>query len=324
MNLYYCIKCLKSLEPLAIRKLKENFSEITSCYQNANAVYLKGNYDFKWIIVIQEIECHCNEKYLTVWYSRFYQGKTKVKDYHLIHINGSHYYPLLGLWKRKACRNILDSLFFRWRVLASHIFWITPFIGLKYFKTDTVQLDWEWLIEHYSPFKTTIITRGSTKRKLQSYIETTLDIDYLAEKFGDILINPFLAKLNLQTFQKFHAKFYAAVFPQLNKAEVVETSYNIQKAGEDYYENISLRDYPLNIFLDRFLKPLGIEDIKIVPESVLEQTNQEEKLFPVEACIILKENGQYISQMDSCIYTKWEFLNKYLPEIAPKTFSVWK
>ncbi|MHA1380162.1 MAG: hypothetical protein ACTSRG_17450 [Candidatus Helarchaeota archaeon] len=324
MNLYYCIKCLKPLEEHAQSKLKNDFSEIIHCYNNANAVNLKSTYDLKWIIVFQDIECNCGEKYMAVWYSRFYEDRTKIKDYRLVHLNGSHFYPLLGLWKRKDCRKILTNLFFRWRVLASHIFWVTPFIGLKYFKTNTIQLDWNWLIEHFEPFKTTIITRASTKRKLQKYIETTLDIDYLAENFGDILINPFLAKLNIETYQKFHAKFYAAVFPQLNKAEVIETSYNIQKAGKEYYENISLREYPLNIFLERFLKPLKIENIKIVPESVLEQTNNGRKLFPVEVCIIIKEDDHYISKMDSCVESKWEFLNNYLPEIKPFTFSVWK
>ena len=61
-----------------------------------------------------------------------------------------------------------------------------------------------------------------------------------------------------------------------------------------------------------------------MPESVLENTDQDGELFPVEVCIILKEKDRYVSKNDSCIYTKWEFLKKYLPEIAPINFSIWK
>ncbi|MBA7525642.1 hypothetical protein ES705_17795 [subsurface metagenome] len=211
---------------------------------------------------------------------------------------------------------------------------------------NTHQFDWEWLTDHFELFKTTIITRRSTKRLISKlFMELLKDendqinLEYLFDKYGfEEIANPFFTEHNMLTYQHFHAKFYAAIFPQLNKAEVVETSFNILKAGEDYYENISMRDYPLEYFEKNFIEPLGfnLSEIKILPESILEYPKQKIKkiidsngdkvyeLHPIQAFVIVKQGGSFKRHIDYCFVSKWEFLLNYLPSVPSVNTSIFR
>lgn len=337
MNIYYCLNCSKELESIAKANFEQDFDTIEKEYEGVRLFHLKSTYDIKYIYYIQELQCECGGIYHAVWYSRFFSESTEIEDYYLVHINGSHYFPILGLKTRAECRNLLHNLFLRWRNLANHIFWVTPFIGYKNVYINTHQFDWEWLTDHFELFKTTIITRRTTKNLIIKMFnelikdqDGLINLEYLFNKYGfDQIANPFLTEHNIRTYQHFHAKFYAAIFPQLNKAEVIETSFNILKAGENYYENISMRDYPLDYFEKNFIEPLGfnLSEIKILPESILEYPKQKVKkttdtngkdlynFHPVQAFVLVKEGGNFKRDIDYCFVSKWEFLLKYLPSI---------
>lgn len=303
MEIYFCPNCGKELESLAFSKLLSKFDETRQIYSLAIDHHLKSTVTFSWVYVFFDIACECNYITKAVFYNRFSEDIPQKEDFYLIHIKDCDFNHISGQYSRENCRKMLEKLVARWNNHSLRTILATPFIGG--FKKEQKEKDWVWLENHYQPLKTLIITRKKSANYLTKSLskEKELNYEYLAnrEVFGRVL----LLHSDIIIHNKFHSKFYAGIYR--THVEVAETSFNIFEPGSDFLENFSLKIYSLTNFIDKFLKPMKLDDkLNYVPESEIEMSSE------VTLLIIKEINGTLDHNIDYCNKDKWEFLPKYL------------
>ena len=174
-----------------------------------------------------------------------------------------------GVYRRYDCMHILERCLMRWKYLSNQVVIATPFIGFPY-QTPNKQKEvlalWEWLDELLDMTKTTVITRRSAYTLWKKNWDSIDDI-----KIDDLrtlgLFDPLLAEADanrLHFKQNFHAKFYAGIFD--DRVEVMSGSYNLHTGM--YYDQIAVRSYSKDFFMEYFMKPL-------YPEFDYKKTNGE-------------------------------------------------
>lgn len=148
----------------------------------------------------------------------------------------------------------------RWKLVASQVIVITPFIGFDFLfskeedKQELLCL-WDLLNSMLDIKKTTFITRVSTYGSLKKYqkqIDVPADILKkwnLMSNLQSMIDNP---KTRVKTKAQFHAKFYAGIFN--DHVELLSGSFNVQ-TGE-ILEQMHLRNITRDLFKENYLDRL--------------------------------------------------------------------
>ncbi|MCK4445392.1 MAG: hypothetical protein KAW09_12665, partial [Thermoplasmata archaeon] len=114
------------------------------------------------------------------------------------------------------------------------------------------------------------------------------------------VIYPIWLRESTIRIQNFHAKFYAGIFPR--HVEVLQTSYNIFEGENGQLESMVFRTYDREDFMERFIRPLGLEAIKMVPDSAIERTS------PVGCVVCGLKDSDWVLDIEEYEACKWEIL----------------
>lgn len=162
-----------------------------------------------------------------------------------------------GIFTRDEILLFLQRCLLRWRFLCSQVIVVTPFIGFFYKnrtqQEETVYL-WKMLNELLDISKTIFVTRKATYTQLKNS-QTAIgeaDTDFLREWGLFDNLQEAANNNKLYFVQKFHAKFYAGVFP--DRVEMISGSYNIQTGS--ILEQVCIKSYSREDFANRYLRPL--------------------------------------------------------------------
>src|SRR5208282_596753 len=151
VGIYYCSQCSTQLDKRLIRYFgtKGFFKSVRSGYADAyNYVMATGNFDPNWFLAFVRIPCYCGKEYLAIFRTRFdldNDPRLEPGDFNLVHVEGTTFAPLDGVYSGLHVRNILGCFLRRWNVMADHIIVCTPFIS-----SDFTKGEWEWLFKHAS------------------------------------------------------------------------------------------------------------------------------------------------------------------------------
>jgi len=245
-----------------------------------------GNFDPNWFLAFVRIPCYCGKEYLAIFRTRFdldNDPRLEPGDFNLVHVEGTTFAPLDGVYSGLHVRNILGCFLRRWNVMADHIIVCTPFIS-----SDFTKGEWEWLFKHASSFSTHIITRWKSSKLIKNLpvfregIENVFLRNLFLEdryaQFQEHVINPIITdQYRVINYQRFHAKFYAGILS--DRVEALLSSYNLFAVENPQLEQTCVHTYPRDIFIRRFLAPFKIDAIASVPDNRLECKNKVEAAF---------------------------------------------
>lgn len=320
MDIYYCRNCGIPVESFCKEKLDSLFEKIQEAHKMTYGFYLKGYAkDLRWILIIIETKCKkCGIELKACYCSRFFEDSSKieVEEYNLIEVTPTNFEFLDGIYKGSVVRELLEKFLVRWNKTAMKIILHSPFIGSEDEKTE----DWKWILKKNHPLKFLIITRKQHAEYLKEFPVFRKNIDNDNDWFTHVLqetgeedlgdailegmIKPIWAKESIQIAQKSHAKFYAGIINGF--VETIITSYNLFKYEANSDETFTVNHYTYEYFMDKFLKPLGIEKLNFLPESEYEQ----HKDVPV---VIYKEKNNEIETLsDKSPISKWDIVVKYM------------
>ena len=309
--IYHCPKCWSKLDKLALRSLwkRQKWRKIIrEHYGVLNYALASDGDDLKWFFVFHRIQCYCGWKSTAVHRMRFELNPdlpVLQKDLQLIHIDGAVFYPIDGLFLGRRVKGLIAAFLERWNRLADLIIICTPFISSKF-----TYGEWEWLMEHTSPFKFRIITRPQSyglfkrlpifrKQKIEEIIVGHPEEDFF-ETIEKRVIRPIWAEDAIIRYQKFHAKFFTGIFS--DHAEVIHSSFNLFKYEEKQLENVAVEVYSRDLFFYKFLRPFGIEKLTAPPDTALEKVDK-------VGCVICSEkNGSFASKYDSYKTRSWQIV----------------
>lgn len=251
-NPFWQSKSLNELNYTAdFKKSKYLIDEEISNFLN---YYLAGQYRAELpqkIIVIQHVRRQKVTWAKTVERERDFNAN----NLYLVNHNKQQEWPD-GVYDRNTLLIYLERCLMRWKTLANQVVIVTPFIGFQYKSRKTMENIislWEFLNDRLDMSKTYFITRTETKNLLKKS-QSEIDIPYeiLAKWHLMNNLQEVVEKQRIKTKGRFHAKFYAGIFD--NHVEVLSGSYNIHTGGG--LEQISMRNYPKDIFKNRYMDNL--------------------------------------------------------------------
>ena len=277
VQIYHCPHCGRELDKLALHSFWQGkkFRKIRRLHDSIlNYALANDRSDLVWFFVFDNFCCYCQRQFVAVHRTRFVLNPDlpfRHEDFHLVHIEGADFSQLEGVYLGKRVRGIIAAFLNRWNCLANTAIICTPFISSKYTSGE-----WEWLVSNIYPFKVTIITRPQSHRLLR---RLPIFNAGTATQVGNVLVNsnkddvyeaveheilrPLLLDLSVLRYQKFHAKFFAGLFP--DRVEVIHSSYNLFSCENRQLENLSVRVYTHQDFFASFMHPFGIESYALRP-----------------------------------------------------------
>lgn len=322
-EIYHCPKCGKTLDKLAIEDLFaspkiDNFSK----HHNGVLNYLlaNGGATVHWFMLFNEFSCECGWETTASHITRcvYDTDVTIEKDYvKLLHIYDT-WHDINGLYKGEMIKNILNSFFARWNYLSDIILCCAPFIS-----SETTYGEWEWLTENLMPYKFFIITRPQSKEFIKRLLpfkmlsgeidfddSEILEIIFDLDKFSQKIISPVWAEDNIKTVPYFHAKFYAGIFQ--DHVEIIHSSYNPYYHENRQLENAVISILPKNDFIQRFVLPFNLDELRVPSDSILEQSTE------VGVGLIFEHRNELDSRRWRYKNRLWEILLRYDTEILNK------
>jgi len=322
-EIYNCPTCGRTLDQIAINNLINDLkiNEFRALHNSMLNYLLASGPTIHWVLLLNEFTCDCGWESTASHITRFIYDPddTIEKEYvKLIHIYGA-WHDVNGLYKGENIKNILESFFLRWNYLSDIILCCAPFIS-----SENTYGEWEWLTQNLMPFKYYIITRPQSKEflkrllifKLKSDIEISKDPAFLetlfdVDKFSQRIMSPIWAEDHIITIDYFHAKFYAGIFQ--DHAEIIHSSYNPYYWENRQLENAAFTILPKNEFAYRFVFPFSVDEIKVPPDSVLEQTTD------VGCGLIFEYKNEIQSRLWKYQNRLWEILLRYYSEFLNKS-----
>jgi len=260
-KIFICENCDSNIERSVFANIKENIHVINKFYDDCYPFYLKDYLNPTHLILQSEAICHsCKNKIKYISYSKFRgDGEKYSVDDFLIGDLKNFNPKINGLFSREESKRILEKFIFRWNLLASNIFIVSPFIGFSKFieerkdKGQSFMDLLDWLLMIIDKSKTKLIVRKSEYKKIRDFISEEI---FNSLGYYDLL-NPLIKEINEKSFSTFHAKFYAGIIPLKDRCivEILSGSFNIHgdsKTKENLvFSTIDFSDFNIN-----YLKPL--------------------------------------------------------------------
>ena len=243
---------------------EKNIPTINKIYDRCLPYYFKSYFDPLYIVCQSQVMCDsCNNKFEYLSYSKFHGDGERYKFENFFIADLEQFNPEInGLYSREDAKRILEKFIFRWNLVASQVFIVSPFIGFgkkieQHRDKGNKFMDLlDWLLTIIDKSKTKLIVRKTEYNKIIQFMSKEL---FNALDYYD-LINPLISEIKDKTSPLFHAKFYAGIIPMKDKfiVEILSGSYNIHESSKTK-ENLIFSKLDFLDFNERYLQPLKIE-----------------------------------------------------------------
>lgn len=320
-SIYSCPKCGSKLDKLALRTLwkKKKWKKVIRTHSGLMGYLMGHGPDVIWFFVFHQMKCYCGWVTYAVHRMRFILDSdvpVTQKDLHLIDVVNASF-DVDGLYLGRRIKGMIAAFLNRWNRLADIVLICSPFISSRFTSGE-----WEWLMKQLYPYKFYIITRppsfGFRKRlpifkvfkeknkekAREEFIKLAFtDLDEFEEK----VISPLWADEHVIRRKKFHAKYYAGLFP--DHVEMIHSSFNLFEREEQQLENVAFEIYPPAFFYSKFIKPFSIDELRVPADAMLEQTDR------VGCAVCYEKKGEFDVRFWNYKQRSWEIINRFLSEI---------
>jgi hypothetical protein len=256
----------QALEVVLNKKDAHGQNEIERFYKAYFNIYVKGRWgDPKYCYILLEFLSQQNIKRTAFFYFNF-SGNGRMpenlNEYLLSEVADCIPYEQLinGIYNRDICKDYLEKFLIRWRGLNANTIIAVPFIGYQNQKLEKREALWDWLKKFIADDNVIFYTRQIAITLLnESRKKKGIPVDILKE-FN-------ITETGIDTAVKhnfFHAKFYVGI--NQVETEILKGSYNLHE--NNYLENFDFQDLQTNMFIVRYLMPLGIDPTKLNFNSV--------------------------------------------------------
>lgn len=285
LPLYYNDKT--NFELIALLHLRKCIKDISSEINGFKQAYLADQFITQGVerCFVSQKYTYKGEKYNALW-CKIFRSEKSMTTKGLFLIDHDHCNSQIdGVFSRNQMMSYLKRCLLRWKMIASQVIVVTPFIGFDFNfskeedKKEIIAL-WEVLNGLLDINKTWFVTRMTSYSSLKKYQkEFDVPADVLKEwdlmdNLQKMFDNP---KTRIKPKAQFHAKLYAGVF--YDHVELLSGSYNFQ-TGE-VLEQMCLRKVSKELFKQNYLNRLvdGFEYIdNYNPKSLHINVDEEGKV----------------------------------------------
>lgn len=271
--LYRC-DCGNNLERITMDTLFKikNFTKIMQ--KIGNEYHSRRWHGLDLFVFTMPIECTCKREYTSILFTHaFLYGEIPRYSHFLIAgIQGCMSHRINGVFSKDVCHSFIRKFAARWNLIASYKYITSAFIGNQFLSAENTNGLWNNLSMTFSPNnKATLITKSSTKKRLQKKIEESQNLSMM-NKYGMLAHE----KINIFRCEKTHAKFYAAL--TCLGVEIISGSFNYATGPstdnlcyslltKEEFDNDHLRNISAQLIINEQIRDSDITVIGLQPQG---------------------------------------------------------
>ena len=181
----------------------KNFTKIIQ--KIGNEYHSRRWYGLDLLVFTMPIECACKREYTSILFTHafLYGAFPRYSHFLIAGIQGCMSHRINGVFSKDVCHSFIRKFAARWNLIASYKYITSAFIGNQFLSAENTNGLWNNLSMTFSPNnKATLITKSSTKKRLQKMIEESQNLSMM-NKYGMLAHE----KINIFRCEKTHAKF---------------------------------------------------------------------------------------------------------------------